>query len=89
VEYPDHIMLTFSIVPSPKGSDTVVEPYNVTISVHQLVENADERFCVDPMTTRPCTISTAVPSPIHHPHLRRSQPLCVGIHVGCHAQGDS
>ena len=40
-------MLTFSIVPSPKVSDTVVEPYNATLSVHQLVENADEVFCID------------------------------------------
>ena len=28
-------------MPSPKVSDTVVEPYNATLSVHQLVENAD------------------------------------------------
>ena len=35
-------MMTFSVVPSPKVSDTVVEPYNATLSVHQLVENADE-----------------------------------------------
>ena len=41
-EYPDRMMLTFSVVPSPKVSDTVVEPYNCTLSVHQLVENADE-----------------------------------------------
>ena len=34
--------MTFSVVPSPKVSDTVVEPYNATLSVHQLVENADE-----------------------------------------------
>ena len=33
-EYPDRIMTTFSIVPSPKVSDTVVEPYNATLSVH-------------------------------------------------------
>jgi len=46
-EYPDRIMCTFSIVPSPKVSDTVVEPYNATLSVHQLVENADEVFCID------------------------------------------
>ena len=46
-EYPDRIMLTFSIVPSPKVSDTVVEPYNATLSVHQLVENADEVVCID------------------------------------------
>merc|ERR1712134_47687 len=31
-EYPDRIMETFSVVPSPKVSDTVVEPYNATIS---------------------------------------------------------
>jgi tRNA A22 N-methylase len=29
-EYPDRIMNTFSVVPSPKVSDTVVEPYNAT-----------------------------------------------------------
>merc|ERR1712054_305060 len=40
-------MLTFSVVPSPKVSDTVVEPYNATLSVHQLVENADECMCLD------------------------------------------
>jgi hypothetical protein len=28
-------------------SDTVVEPYNATLSVHQLVENADESFILD------------------------------------------
>ena len=38
-EYPDRIMSTFSVIPSPKVSDTVVEPYNATLSVHQLVEN--------------------------------------------------
>jgi tubulin beta len=32
-EYPDRMMLTFSVVPSPKVSDTVVEPYNATLSV--------------------------------------------------------
>ena len=35
-EYPDRIMNTYSVVPSPKVSDTVVEPYNATLSVHQL-----------------------------------------------------
>lgn len=78
-EYPDRIMNSFSVVPSPKVisinlsisygicslklhslfhlteniiiftkvSDTVVEPYNATLSVHQLVENTDETFCID------------------------------------------
>lgn len=31
----------------PSVSDTVVEPYNATLSVHQLVENSDETFCID------------------------------------------
>lgn len=46
-EYPDRIINTYSVVPSPKVSDTVVEPYNATLSVHQLVENTDEIYCID------------------------------------------
>jgi tubulin beta len=46
-EFPDKMMCTFSVVPSPKVSDTVVEPYNATLSVHQLVENADAVMCID------------------------------------------
>lgn len=46
-DYPDRMMCTFSVVPSPKVSDTVVEPYNCTLSIHQLVENADEVMCID------------------------------------------
>jgi hypothetical protein len=37
------ILISFEI----KVSDTVVEPYNATLSVHQLVENSDETFCID------------------------------------------
>merc|ERR1711988_1789313 len=46
-EYPDRVMETFSIIPSPKVSDTVVEPYNAVLSFHQLVENADEVMVLD------------------------------------------
>ena len=46
-EYPDRMLCTFSVVPSPKVSDTVVEPSNAVLSVHQLVENSDETFCID------------------------------------------
>ncbi|KAF8263821.1 hypothetical protein EI94DRAFT_1874459 [Lactarius quietus] len=41
------MMCGYSVVPSPKVSDTVVEPYNATLSVHRLVENSDETFCID------------------------------------------
>lgn len=46
-EYTDRIMNTFSVVPSPNVSEVVVEPYNATLSVHQLVENNDETFCIN------------------------------------------
>ncbi|KAF7063991.1 hypothetical protein CFC21_070434 [Triticum aestivum] len=46
-EYPDRMMLTFSVFPSRKVSDIVVEPYNATLSVHQLVENFDECMVLD------------------------------------------
>jgi len=46
-EFPDRIISTYSVIPSPKVSDTVVEPYNATLSVHQLVENADQCFALD------------------------------------------
>ncbi|GJW16788.1 isopentenyl diphosphate delta-isomerase I [Tanacetum coccineum] len=41
------MMLTFSVFPSPKVSDTVVESYNATLSVHLLVENDDECMVLD------------------------------------------
>ena len=44
---PLRVRRTFSIIPSPKVSDTVVEPYNAVLSFHQLVENADECFLLD------------------------------------------
>jgi len=46
-EYPDRMMLTYSVYPSPKVSDTVVEPYNTMLSVHQLCENADQVVVLD------------------------------------------
>jgi len=45
--YPDRILNTFSVYPSPKVSDTVVEPYNAVLSSHQLLENSDETFIID------------------------------------------
>jgi len=45
--YPDRILSTFSVYPSPRVSDTVVEPYNATLSSHQLIENSCETFIID------------------------------------------
>ena len=46
-EYPDRMLVTFSVVPSLKVSSTVVEPYNATLSVYELVESADECLTLD------------------------------------------
>lgn len=34
-------------MPLPKVLDTVVEPYSVTRSVHQLVKNTEETYSID------------------------------------------
>jgi tubulin beta len=98
-EYPDRMMATFSVVPSPKVSDTVVEPYNATLSVHQLVENSDLTFCIDNEALCAWAASslvwTGLTSPADRRHLlphaqaqrpdvRRPQPPRLGRHERCH-----
>ncbi|BGP40795.1 Tubulin beta chain (Beta tubulin) [Rhodotorula kratochvilovae] len=46
-EFPDRMLATYSVLPSPKVSETVVEPYNAVLSFHQLTENADMVFSFD------------------------------------------
>ncbi|KAH7912826.1 beta-tubulin 2 [Hygrophoropsis aurantiaca] len=46
-EYPDRMLSTFSILPSPNVSETIVEPYNSLLSIHQLVDNCDLTICID------------------------------------------
>ncbi|KAL9657000.1 hypothetical protein ABK040_007088 [Willaertia magna] len=46
-EFSDKMLSTFSVFPSPKTSDVVVEPYNATLSIHQLIENTEEVFTID------------------------------------------
>ena len=41
-EYQDRIIETFSVFASRKVSETVVEPYNATLSIHLLVDYTDE-----------------------------------------------
>ncbi|KND88023.1 Tubulin beta-2 chain [Tolypocladium ophioglossoides CBS 100239] len=65
-EFPDRMMATFSVVPSAKVSDTVVEPYNATLSVHQLVENSDATFCIDNEALHDiCRRTLKLPNPTH------------------------
>jgi tubulin beta len=46
-EFPDRMLATFSILPSPKVSETVVEPYNALLSINQLLDNGDLTLCID------------------------------------------
>ena len=46
-EYPDRTIEIFSVIPSPKVSDIVVEPFNAVLSFHQLLENAGECMLLD------------------------------------------
>eukprot|EP01084_Bolivina_argentea_P086730 156734_1 len=45
--YPDRITSTHTVYPSPKISDIIVEPYNATLAIHQLLENSDLTFIYD------------------------------------------
>jgi tubulin beta len=65
-EFPDRMMATFSVIPSPRGSDTVVEPYNATLSLNQLIEYADETFCIDNEALyNICQKTLKLPAPTH------------------------
>lgn len=46
-EFPDRMMMSYSIFPSATVSETVTEPYNTTLSINQLLENVDEVVAID------------------------------------------
>ena len=45
--YPNRIMTTFSVFPSLKVSDTVVEPYNTTLAMFNLTQMTDQCVVLD------------------------------------------
>jgi tubulin beta len=63
-EFPDRIISAYSVVPSPKVSDTAVEPYNAVLTWHQLTENCDACFTIDNEALFDiCYRSLAIPKP--------------------------
>ena len=46
-EYPERILKTYSVMPSPLMSDVVVEPYNAMLSLSKSIEYTDQTFCID------------------------------------------
>jgi tubulin beta len=45
--FPDRIACTYSVYPSPKVSDVVVESYNAILSIHSLTTDSDETIVID------------------------------------------
>jgi tubulin beta len=45
-EYTDRNSTTYSVYPSVKVSDVVVEPYNAILTHHRLIENCDQCACL-------------------------------------------
>ncbi|CAH0554657.1 unnamed protein product [Brassicogethes aeneus] len=65
-EYPDRIVCTFSLAPSSKVSDTVVEPYNAVLSMQYLVDFPDECFLLDNEALYEiCTYNLKLAHPTH------------------------
>ena len=46
-EFPDRMIMSYSVFPSATVSETVTEPYNTTLSINQLLENVDETVVID------------------------------------------
>ncbi|XP_054003017.1 tubulin beta chain-like isoform X2 [Hylaeus anthracinus] len=46
-EYPDRILKTYSVIPSPMMSDVVVEPYNAILSLGKFVDYTSQTYCMD------------------------------------------
>ncbi|CAD7090505.1 unnamed protein product [Hermetia illucens] len=46
-EYPDNLISTYTVIPSPKVSNIVVEPYNSILGLPQLIENTHMTCCYD------------------------------------------
>ena len=46
-DFPCEIIEVFSVVPSPKVSDCVVEPYNATLAFQDLIESSHECMVID------------------------------------------
>jgi tubulin beta len=46
-EYSGRIVNTFTVIPSPKVSETVVEPYNAVLSLAGMISTTDETICID------------------------------------------
>merc|ERR1719420_1961630 len=64
-EYPKAIISTYSVIPSPKVSDVVVEPYNAVLSLNRLTQASDFVVTLDnEAVCDACTKILHVPTPM-------------------------
>lgn len=65
-EYSDRMISTYSVLPSPRVSETVTEPYNAVLALHQLVEASDATYCLDNEALyNICTRTLKIEHPTH------------------------
>ena len=65
-EFPDRIVSSFSIFPSTKVSEVVLEPYNTILAAHQLIECVDQDVVIDNEALyNIMTMQLKVPSPTY------------------------
>ncbi|KAK0162010.1 hypothetical protein PV327_008387 [Microctonus hyperodae] len=65
-EYSDRMLTSFSVSPSPKVSDTVVEPYNAAFAINQLIETTDNTICIDNEALyNICIMTLKLPTPTY------------------------
>ncbi|EFO15952.1 BEN-1 protein [Loa loa] len=57
-QYPNRMVTSFSVFPTPKASDVIVEPYNATLATRHLIENVDGTFCIDNTALRDISLHT-------------------------------
>ncbi|XP_033124218.1 tubulin beta chain-like [Anneissia japonica] len=65
-EFPDRVLASYSVLPSPGASATIVEPYNSGLSMHQLIDHSDMTFCIDNQALAEiCTRTLKLTSPTY------------------------
>ncbi|ETS85224.1 Tubulin beta chain [Pestalotiopsis fici W106-1] len=79
-EFPDRIMSTFSVLPSPKVAETLVETYSAVLSIHHLTEYSDQSFCFDNGKLHDtCTRNLNMPQPTYDAYNRLISTAMSGI----------
>ncbi|CAF1312382.1 unnamed protein product [Adineta ricciae] len=63
-EYPDRMIVSYTVFPSPQVSESIVEPYNALLAAHYHIESTDMLICFDNEALYEiCTRSLKISSP--------------------------